>query len=105
MPYLRATIQSAGGADVMNRLGNSTSPRWESVKAMSETARFWIAFCVAVLPQLLFISIASQELSAFVLLVLLWNVAPMVTSAVLFVAGAHSAAWGWLIAAALWGLF
>jgi hypothetical protein len=71
----------------------------------SPVQRFAIANCVAVLPQLLVISVFSQGPSAFVLLVLLWNVAPIVMSAVFFLAGARPAGWGWLLAAGTWGLW
>ena len=71
----------------------------------SPVQRFAIANCVAVLPQLLLIGISSQELSAFGLLVLVWNVAPIVMSAAFLIAGARSAAWGWLIGAGTWGLW
>lgn len=71
----------------------------------SPVQRFAIANGVAVLPQLLIISIAAQTHSAFVLVLLFWNVAPIVMSAVLFIAREQAAAWGWLIAAGIWGLW
>src|SRR5262245_33045227 len=65
---------------------------------------FWIVTGLAALSPLVAIHASSQEgPSAFVLLVLAWNVAPMVVSAVFFIAGARPAAWGWLTAVAAWG--
>jgi hypothetical protein len=98
---LRATLHaSAAGCDV-----TMVPNRQESAKLLSAGRRFAIAMCLAILPQLLVISAYSQGLSPFVLLVLLWNVAPIATAAIFFVAGARFAAWGWLLATGLWGLW
>jgi len=69
----------------------------------SSATAFWIVTGLAVLSQVVTIYASSQGPSLFVLLVLGWNVAPMVVSAVFFVAGARPMAWGWLIAVAAWG--
>jgi len=73
------------------------------MEASANARWFWIATCIGVAPQLLAIYTFSQGASAFVLLVLAWNVSPFVVSAIFFLAGAHAVAWGWLIAVALWG--
>jgi len=67
--------------------------------------RFWFALGLAALPQLLVINVFSQGPASFIALLLLWNIAPMAMAAVFYIAGARSAAWGWLIAVAVWGLW
>ena len=64
---------------------------------------FGLAVCLAALPQLLALYTYSEAPSAFLLFVLGWNLAPFAIAAVLFSASAHTAAWGWLTAVALWG--
>ena len=65
--------------------------------------RFWVVAFLAVLPQLTVAHVYSDAPPMFIALLLLWNVAPVVVATILFIAGAHSASWGWLIAVALWG--
>jgi hypothetical protein len=72
---------------------------------MLSPPRFWIVLAAAAMTQL---SVAYAYASAplqFIVLLVLWNVAPMVVAAILFVASARYAAWGWLIATALYGLW
>ena len=64
---------------------------------------FGLAICLAALPQLAVLYTYAEAPSIFLLFVLGWNFAPFVVAAVFFYAGAHAAAWGWLIAVALWG--
>jgi hypothetical protein len=72
---------------------------------MQQSLRFWIALAVAVLPQLSVVYVSSAAPVQFIVLLTLWNVAPMLLAAIFFVAGARYAAWGWLVAVALLGLW
>jgi hypothetical protein len=60
---------------------------------------------VAALPQLAVAYVYSTAPPQFIVLLVLWNVAPMLIAAIFFIAGARYAAWGWLLAVGLWGLW
>ena len=70
---------------------------------LSEPRRFWILALVATLPQLAVGYVYSDAPPIFIALLMFWNIAPFVVALILFLAGARAAAWGWLIAVALWG--
>jgi hypothetical protein len=105
MPGLRAALYTPATETVVNTRATQNTDRRSNPMLTSPGRRFAIANCVAVLPQLLVLYASSDRPSPFVLLVLLWNVAPIAMSAVFFIAGARAAAWGWLIAAGTWGLW
>ena len=69
---------------------------------MIEVRRFYIVTLSAVLPQLAVVYVYSAAPPMFIVLILLWNLAPFVIAIILFAAGARAASWGWLIAVALW---
>lgn len=102
MPDLRAALFPSPIHGVVNSIDRQAPNRRSGSVLASPVQRFAIANCLAMLPQLLLVYVFSQGDSTFILLVLLWNMAPIVTSSIFFVAGARPAAWGWLVAVALW---
>jgi hypothetical protein len=72
---------------------------------MTEPHRFWVVVAIAALSQL---SVAYTYASApliFLTLIVLWNIAPLLVAVIMYVAGARSPAWGWLVAVAIFGLW
>jgi hypothetical protein len=66
---------------------------------------FWIAIALAALPQLSVLHAYASAPLLFLILLVLWNIAPLLVAVVMFVAGARYPAWGWLIGVAAYGLW
>lgn len=66
---------------------------------------FWIVVAIAALPQVSVAYVYASAPPMFLVLLVLWNIAPILVAAIMFTAGAHYPAWGWLISVALFGLW
>src|SRR6476660_8756717 len=67
--------------------------------------RFSIALAIAALPHLAVAHVYATAPIQFIVLLVLWNMAPLAVAAILFIADARYAAWGWLIAVALFSSY
>src|SRR2546427_1935376 len=78
---------------------------WRSIRIMLGLRRFWVVTAIAVVPQLSVAYVFASAPPVFLVLLVLWNVAPFIVAPIMFVAGARYPAWGWLLGVAVFGLW
>lgn len=83
----------------------SDTPTAGTMRALSNPLRFSLILAIAALSQLAVAYVYWAAQLQFIVLLVLWNLAPFAIAVILFIAGARYAAWGWLIGVALFGLW